>query len=96
MCDLTGFVVQSAVTAITSHDLARIFYQEFLLKFGMCSMVVVDAGSNFLAVFEAMCDVLKIRFHAAAKGNHKAVSVERYFRFVNKAVTIAKTKQLND
>ena len=89
MCDLTGFVVQSAVTAITSHDLARIFYQEFLLKFGMCSMVVVDAGSNFLAVFEAMCDVLKIRFHAAAKGNHKAVSVERYFRFVNKAVTIA-------
>jgi hypothetical protein len=89
MCDLTGFVVQTAVSNITSHDLARIFYQEFLLKFGMCGMVVVDAGSNFLAVFEAMCAVLQIRCHAAAKGNHKAVSVERYFRFLNKAVTIA-------
>jgi hypothetical protein len=89
MCDLTGFVVQTAVSQITSHDLARIFYQEFLLKFGMCGMVVVDAGSSFLAVFEAMCEVLQIRCHAAAKGNHKAVSVERYFRFLNKAVTIA-------
>jgi hypothetical protein len=90
MCDLTGLVVQSAVTSITSHDLAQIFYQEFLLKFLMCSMVVVDAGSNFLAIFEAMCNVLKICFHAAAKGKHKAVkNIERYFRFVNKAVTIA-------
>jgi len=89
MCDLTGFVVQTAVTSITSHDLARIFYQEFLLKFRMCGMVVIDAGSSFLAVFEAMCVALSIRFHAAAKGNHKAVSVECYFRFINKAVTIA-------
>jgi hypothetical protein len=90
MCDLTSFVVQSAVTNITPHDLARVFYEEFLLKFGMCGMVVVDAGINFLAIFEAMCDVLMIRFHAAAKGNHKAVtSIERYFHFLNKAVTIA-------
>jgi hypothetical protein len=89
MCDLTGFIVQTAVTDITSHELARVFYQEFLLKFGMCGMVVVDAGSNFLSVFAAMCDVLSIRFHAAAKRNHKAVSVERYFRFLNKAVAIA-------
>ena len=55
----------------------------------MCGMVVVDAGINFLAIFEAMCDVLTIRFHAAAMGNHKAVSIQHYFRFLNKAVTIA-------
>lgn len=79
MCDLTGFIVQTAVTDITSHELARVFYQEFLLKFGMCGMDVVDAGSNFLSVFAAMCDVLSIRFHAAAKRNHKAVSVDRSF-----------------
>jgi hypothetical protein len=52
-------------------------------------MVVVDAGSNFLAIFESMCNVLNIQFHATAKSNHKAVSVERYFWFVNKATTIA-------
>jgi hypothetical protein len=89
ICDLTGFVVQSTVNSITSHDLAQIFNQKFLLKFGMCSMVVVDAGSNFLAILEAMCNILKICFHAAGKGNHKAVSVERYFWLVNKAVAIA-------
>ena len=36
-----------------------------------------------------MCDVLGLRFHQAARGNHKAVSVERFFRYLNKAVAIA-------
>jgi hypothetical protein len=37
-----------------------------------------------------MCAALQIRCHATVKGNHRAVSVECYFRFLNK------TKQLND
>ena len=35
-----------------------------------------------------MCSILGIKFHAAARGNHKAVSVERFFRFLNKLLTI--------
>ena len=36
-----------------------------------------------------MCDIFSLRFHQAAQGNHKAVSVEQFFRYLNKAVTIA-------
>ena len=89
MCDLTGFIIQASVDNITSHNLARVFFQEFLLKFGMCGLIIVDAGSTFRATFEAMCSSLHLRLHPAAKANHKAVSVERYFRFLNKAVAIA-------
>jgi hypothetical protein len=89
MCDLTGFVICHPVKDTTANSLARIFMEEVLLKVGLCGMVVVDAASVFLSVFKEMCDALGLRFHPAARGNHKAVSVERFFRYLNKAVAIA-------
>ncbi|MGH7955254.1 MAG: hypothetical protein ACREOZ_04765, partial [Gloeomargaritales cyanobacterium] len=52
-------------------------------------MVVVDDGNTFKSVFADMCMKLNIRFHPLSKGNHKALSVERFHRYLNKAVTIA-------
>ena len=89
MCDLTGFIVCHPVSNTTSDDLARVFMEEVLLKVGLCGLVVVDAASAFLSNFKDMCDALGLRFHQAARGNHKAVSVERFFRYLNKAVAIA-------
>ena len=90
MCDLTGFVVATAVASTKSQALTVAFFQEILLKVGMCGIVVVDAASTYLKEFTAMCSTLQIRLHPAARGNHKAVSVERFFRYLNKAVAIAK------
>jgi hypothetical protein len=89
MCDLTGFILSQSISDVSAVGLAHTFMQEMLLKVGLCGLIVVDAASAFRDVFEAMCKTLDIRFHAAARGNHKAVSVERYFRFLNKAVAIA-------
>ena len=89
MWDLTGFIICHPISNTTSEGLARIFMEEVLLKVGLCGLVVVDAASGFLSVFKEMCDVLGLRFHQAARGNHKAVSVECFFRYLNKAVTIA-------
>jgi len=89
MCDLTQFVVSVPVTDIHAHELARLLFQEVLLKVGMCGLIVVDAGSTFCGVFADACELLGIRLHPASRGNHKAVSVERFFRYLNKAVTIA-------
>jgi hypothetical protein len=89
MCDLTQFVIGVPTSQITADALAIEFFQNVLLKIGLCGMVVVDAGSNFHGAFESMCKILGIRFHPAARGNHKAVSVEPFFRYLNKAVTIA-------
>jgi hypothetical protein len=89
MCDLTQFVVSVPTLDIHAHELARLLFQEILLKVGMCGLIVVDAGSTFCGVFSDACALLGIRLHTASRGNHKAVSVERFFRYLNKAVTIA-------
>ncbi|MGH7955061.1 MAG: hypothetical protein ACREOZ_03790 [Gloeomargaritales cyanobacterium] len=89
MDDMTGFVVSVPVSAVHAHTLAKEFMQHVLLKVGFCAMVVADDGSNFKGIFADMCKLLNIRLHPLAKGNHKALSVERYHRYLNKAVTIA-------
>ncbi len=89
MCDLTQFVVSVLIQTTHAHDLARFLFQEILLKVGMCGLIVVDAGSTFCGIFADACKLLGIRLHRASRGNHKAVSVERFFRYLNKAVTIA-------
>jgi PAS domain-containing protein len=89
MCDLTGFVVSLTTSYVEAEDLARQFMQDILLKIGLCGLIVVDADSKFLGSFEVMCKLLGLRLHSAARSNHKAMSVERFFRSLNKAVTIA-------
>jgi hypothetical protein len=89
MCDLTGFVLINATNNITAHDLARLLVQEVLLKVGFCGLIVVDDGSTFKGLFRSVCDILNIDIHTAARGNHQAVGVEHFHRFLNKAVTIA-------
>jgi hypothetical protein len=89
MCDLTGFVMVTATNDITSANLARLFVQDVLLKVGFCGLVVVDDGSTFKSLFITVLKMLGITHHLAARGNHKAVAIERFHRFLNKAVGIA-------
>ena len=89
MCDLTQFVVSSPTTDITSVALAELFMSTVVLTFGMCSVVVVDDGSNFKNVFLEMCKKLNIHCWVLSRGNHKGNSVEHYHRFINKTQAIA-------
>jgi hypothetical protein len=89
MCDLTGFVIVNATNNMIAHDLARLFVQEVLLKVRFCGLVVVDDGSTFKGLFKTVWAALSIDFHVAARSNHKAVRVEHFHRFLNKAVAIA-------
>jgi hypothetical protein len=89
MCDLTQFIVSTIVKNPNALELAKLFMEQVLLSYGMCSVVAVDADSKFKSVFEEMCTQLKIMFWPIARGNHKGLSVERYHRFLNKSQTIA-------
>lgn len=89
MCDMTQFVVTCPVKTTHAHELARVFMQDVLLRLGFCGMVVVDDGNTFKGTFADMCTKLNIQFHSLSKGNHKALSVERFHRYLNKAVAIA-------
>jgi hypothetical protein len=89
MCDLSTFVVSSITNDTKAETLARVFIEQVVLTFGTCAVIVVDADSSFRGTFEAMCSILKIRFWALARNNHKGLSVEHYHRFLNKIVTIS-------
>jgi hypothetical protein len=89
MCDLSVFIICNPVGDTTSAGLACIFREEVWLKVGLCGLIVIDAASAYLSVFKDMWEVLGLHFHQAARGNHKMVSVERFFQYLNKAVAIA-------
>jgi hypothetical protein len=89
MCDLTGFVLLAEINDTTAATMAMAFMMHVLLRVGFCGVVVPDAASGFKAEFKEMCESLGLLYHDAARGNHKAVSVERFFRFLNKSMAIA-------
>ena len=89
MCDLTQFVVSIKTAHTSAEPLATLFMEHVTLTFGMTAVVVVDADSRFKGAFQKMCDVLKIQLWPLSRGNHKALSIERYHRFLNKTHTIA-------
>ena len=88
VCDLTQFTVSSVTYDTTALQLSQLFMSDVILTFGMCAVVVVDAGSNFRGIFEEMCSILDITFWPLARGNHKGNGAERYHRFLNKVQTI--------
>jgi hypothetical protein len=44
----------------------------------VASLLSMTHGSTFKRIFRRVCLLLYINFHVAAKGNHKAVSVEHF------------------
>ncbi len=67
MCNLTGFIIATAVTSTKSQVLTVAFFQEVLLKVGMCGVVILDASSAYLSEFTAMCSTLQVRLHPASR-----------------------------
>lgn len=88
MDDITGSVLVVDIDNAMAANLARLFFKHVLLIVGICFMVVVDDDNKFRDLFEAMCKALGLKFHVLAKGNHKAMQVERFHRFLNKVITI--------
>ena len=77
MCDLTQFVVSILVNEATSEILGKLLMDKVIFIFEMVAVVVVDADSNFLHLFEEMCKSLGFKFWPLSRGNHKGNSVEK-------------------
>ena len=89
MCDMSQFIVVVPVPHESSATLADYFFQNVLMKFGLCHLVVLDDGTPFKGAFIAMCKALKLKYDILDKRNHKGLSVEHFHRFLKKASTIA-------
>ena len=52
MCDLTQFIVSIIVSDAHSESLGKLFMEQVVFSFGIVAVVVVNADSKFLALFE--------------------------------------------
>ena len=85
---MTQFIIAVLVPNETASTLAENFVQHVLLKFGIRHLVILDDGSFFKGVFSTICKALNINYDILAKRNHKGLLVEKFYRFLNKSITI--------
>ena len=88
MCNLIGFAILVLIKSIPSRALAVAFIERVLLQIGFWHSIHINANNKVKYVFKAMCKLLSIWFSTAAKWIHQSVSIEHFFKYTNKAVTI--------
>ena len=87
----------TGLRSLFTFSVASYFIQHVFLKFGMCYVVVLDDGTPFKRAFTAMCGALNYNHDVLAKRNYKFLTIEYYFYFLNKSVTIvAQERDTND
>jgi hypothetical protein len=89
ICNLIGFAILVLIKSILSSAVAVAFMERVPLQIGFCRSVHVNANNKFKSALEAMCKLLSLQFSTAVKGNHQSISIDQFFKYANKAVTIA-------
>jgi hypothetical protein len=59
-----------------------------MLRYGIAQMVITDPDSKFKGEFREAFKTLKIQHHMSSRGNHNAVAVERFNRFLNAGLRV--------
>ena len=84
---MTSFAVIEPVKETNSKTFAKAL-MKILLTHGLCHTVIVDADSKFKATFAEVISLLNLNKHDLSKGNHQAMLVERFNRYLNKVMKI--------
>ena len=88
MDHMSSFVIMEPLSgALNSTAFAKAI-GKVMLTFGLAHTCVVDADSKFMAEFVETMAILKIKLHPLSRGNHDGMSVERFNRYLNAALTI--------
>ena len=85
---MTSFASAGEIFNVDSHEVARALVTRFIPTFGMPRLILIDDGSENKDILMKTCNVLMIKYHLVTKGNHKAIQVERFHRFLNKVEQI--------
>jgi hypothetical protein len=87
MCHMTGFAAIQPLRELNSTSFAKSVYT-ILLRYGLANMIVTDEDSKFKGEFKKAFKVLDIQHHLCAKGNHNAILVERFNRYLNAGLRV--------
>mmetsp|Transcript_14417 Transcript_14417/g.22007 ORF Transcript_14417/g.22007 Transcript_14417/m.22007 type:complete len:216 (-) Transcript_14417:1119-1766(-) len=85
---MTAFAMGTFLNNTTAKEITVAAFTMFFSQTGLPRMIVIDAGSEFAGVLIQMCSTLGLKYYTVSKGNHKAVIVERFNRYLNKTQRI--------
>ncbi len=87
MCHMTGFAAIEPLKDMNSTTFAKAIYA-IQLRYGLSHLLVIAADSKFKGEFLKASELLKIKLHPVARGNHDAIMVERFNRFLNSSLIV--------
>jgi hypothetical protein len=87
MCHMTGFVAIEPLKEMNSTSFAKAAYA-IQLRYGLSHLMIINADSKFKGEFVKAAELLKIKLHPVARGNHDAIMVERFNRFLNSSLLV--------
>jgi hypothetical protein len=83
VCHVTGFAAIEPLRHMNLTTFSKAVYRIVMLRYGLSQMVITDPDSKFKGEFKEAFTLLKIKHHISARGNHNAIFVERFNRFLN-------------
>ena len=88
MRDITQFIVTVFFPRLTSAIVFQRYRQDILMKFRLCYLVIIDYDALFKSIVLATYEWFNVECHVVVKRIYKSVSVDKYYSFLNKVVTI--------
>jgi hypothetical protein len=83
-CNLTGFKSLAFISHLEAEVAARLVFSHFFIPNGLPKVIVIDAGGEFKGMLITMCEILGVRYYAAAPEDHNVISTEWFHRYLNK------------
>jgi hypothetical protein len=87
VCHMTGFAAIEPMKEMNSSSFARAVYT-ILLRYGLPQLVITDPDSKFKGNFKEAFATLKMQHYLSARGNHNAILVERFNRYLNSGLRV--------
>eukprot|EP00978_Attheya_sp_CCMP212_P009636 scaffold22858_cov68-Attheya_sp.AAC.1 len=84
MCEVSGFISGGPILVEDSAEIANAAFLHIFIPNGLPRLVFLDSGPAMKRSLHALCRQLQIPVHMVSPSNHRAVRVERFFRYLNK------------
>jgi hypothetical protein len=87
VCHMTGFAAIEPIKDMNSSSFAKAVYT-ILLRYGLAQCVITNPDYKFKGNFKEAFATLKVNHHLSARGNHNAILVERFNRYLNAGLQV--------
>jgi hypothetical protein len=87
MCHMTGLVSIEPLKEMNSISFVKVAYA-IQLCYGLSHLMIIDADYKFKGELIKASELLTMKLHPVARGNHDAIKVERFNHFLNSSLLV--------